>query len=161
MAVAVTATASVTRLLLALCLVETAAGCASRASTRAAPAASTLRAAHADTTSSNRVYFAGEVPWPAAPAKGNDPPRNVGAPDGEARVRFVVGVNGRAEEGTFELVPGSNAELGQRLIIAARRWRFLAAQRADGSPVRQLVEVSVRKHGQEVVVDGGPAPRPR
>lgn len=151
----------VKRLLLALGVVGANASCASRPSPPPESASSTLRAALADTTSDSRVYFAGEVPWPSVLAKDNHAPRNVGAPDGEARVRFIVGTNGRAEQGTIELLPGSDRELGRRLIAAVRDWRFIPAQRLDGVAVRQLVEATVRKRREETVIDGAPAPRPQ
>jgi TonB family protein len=148
------------RLLVPFCLLVTAAACTSRLSPATTSPAPTLESPIADTTSSTGVYFADEVPWPATPARGNQPPRNVGAPDGEARVRFIVGTNGRAEQTTFELVAGSDRELGRRLIAAARGWKFLPAQRIDGVAVRQMIEVTVRKRREETVVDGAPVPRP-
>jgi hypothetical protein len=147
--------------LLALCVLGATAACASRSPSRSEPTASALRAAIADTTSGDRIYFAGEVPWPSVLAKDNHPPRNDGAPDGEARVRFIVGTNGRAEPGTIELLLGSDRELGRRLIAAVRDWRFIPAQRLDGVAVRQLVETTVRKRRDETVIDGAPASRPQ
>jgi hypothetical protein len=58
-----------------------------------------------------------------------------------AEVQFVVGVDGRPEEGSARLVRSTESALGQSLMQSLPDWRYSPATR-DGAPVRQIVRES-------------------
>jgi hypothetical protein len=134
-------------------------GCSSQPSPDVGAPSPALRAALADTAAATRVYFANEVPRPAVPAQGNNPPATVGAPDAEARVRLIVGTDGRMERATLEVQAGSQVELARQLAAVLPSWRLLPAERPDRTRVRQLIEVSVRKRGNGMIIDAAAVPR--
>lgn len=117
-----------------------------------------LRAALRDTVATRRVYVAGEVARTAVLA---DRARAVASRvDGEVRAHVVVSARGRVEPGLVEILPGSDAELAERLLAVLPQWRFRPAERRGGMRVRQLVLVTVRSRDRHTSVDLQPAPRP-
>ena len=117
-----------------------------------------LRAALRDTVAARRVYVAGEVARTAILA---DRARAVvSRVDGEVRAHVVVSARGRVEPGLVEILPGSDAELAERLLAVLPQWRFRPAERRGGARVRQLVLVTVRSRDRHTSVDLQPAPRP-
>jgi TonB family protein len=86
----------------------------------------------------------------------DQPARRVGGPvprypavmravgiDGEVRLRFVVGLDGRAEAGTITVLSSTNVAFEPDAIETIRRSTFRPAMLAGGA-VRQLVEQVVR-----------------
>ncbi|GLC24734.1 hypothetical protein rosag_12470 [Roseisolibacter agri] len=117
-----------------------------------------LRAALRDTVATRRVHVAGEVARTAILA---DRARAVvSRVDGEVRAHVVVSARGRVEPGLVEILPGSDAELAERLLAVLPQWRFRPAERRGGTRVRQLVLVTVRSRDRHTSVDLQPAPRP-
>lgn len=117
-----------------------------------------LRAALADTDPARRVYVGNEV---ARSAVLTDRAQSVfSRADGEARVRVVVGTNGRVEPALIEVLPGSDPALAARLKTVVPKWRFRPAERRGQVRVRQLVLVTVRTKTRHTTVDLQPAPRP-
>lgn len=117
-----------------------------------------LREALRDTVPARRVHVAGEV---ARTAVLSDRARTVvSRTDGEVRAHVVVSARGRVEPGLIEILPGSDAELAERLLAVLPQWRFRPAERRGGMRVRQLVLVTVRSRDRHTSVDLQPAPRP-
>lgn len=117
-----------------------------------------LREALRDTAPARRVHVAGEV---ARTAVLSDRARTVvSRTDGEVRAHVVVSARGRVEPGLVEILPGSDAELAEKLLAVLPQWRFQPAERRGGARVRQLVLVTVRSRDRHTSVDLQPAPRP-
>ncbi len=117
-----------------------------------------LREALRDTVVGRRVHVAGEV---ARTATLVDRARTVvSRVDGEVRAHVVVSARGRVEPGLVEILPGSDAELAEKLLAVLPQWRFRPAERRGGMRVRQLVLVTVRSRDRHTSVDLQPAPRP-
>ena len=133
-------------------------GCAKRPRGAFEAPVPALRAALRDTVAARRVYVAGEVARTAILA---DRARAVTSrTDGEVRAHVVVSPRGRVEPGLVEILPGSDAELAERLLAVLPQWRFRPAERRGGARVRQLVLVTVRSRDRHTSVDLQPAPRP-
>jgi hypothetical protein len=78
-----------------------------------------------------------------------------------ADVQFVVGTDGRPEEGSARLVRTNESNLGQSLLESVTGWRYSPAL-LDDSPVRQIVR-ETRAVAVAVTVTRSPAgtaPRP-
>ncbi|WP_284349181.1 hypothetical protein [Roseisolibacter agri] len=133
-------------------------GCAHRPRAAFEAPVPALRAALRDTVATRRVHVAGEVARTAILA---DRARAVvSRVDGEVRAHVVVSARGRVEPGLVEILPGSDAELAERLLAVLPQWRFRPAERRGGTRVRQLVLVTVRSRDRHTSVDLQPAPRP-
>ncbi len=68
--------------------------------------------------------------------------RGVGV-EGVVRLRFVVGINGRVEANTIQVVSSSNKAFEANAVDGIKKARFKPA-RMRGQPVRQLVEQNIR-----------------
>ncbi len=68
--------------------------------------------------------------------------RGVGV-EGVVRLRFVVGINGRVEANTIQVVSSSNKAFEANAVDGIKRARFKPAQ-MRGQAVRQLVEQNIR-----------------
>lgn len=92
-------------------------------------------------------YTVDQVDDPAAYLSGPSPVypevmRGVGI-EGVVRLRFVVGVNGRVEANTIQVVSSSNKAFEANAVEGIKKIIFKPA-RMRGQPVRQLVEQNIR-----------------
>jgi hypothetical protein len=77
-----------------------------------------------------------------------------------AEVRFVVGVDGRPEAGTVQLVRTNLSSLGHSLLQSVPGWQYAPAVR-DGVPVRQIVQESRAVASVVTVTTSGSGSPPR
>jgi hypothetical protein len=112
---------------------------------RESAAATSLREALRDSTSTSRVYLPREVPQPAESIE--DFEKAFGATHTGveptvvlAVVRGVVDTTGTVERRTLTVLPGSDPREGAILFQRAAKARWRPARLADGRAVRQLVE---------------------
>jgi protein TonB len=92
-------------------------------------------------------YTVDQVDDPASYLSGPSPVypevmRGVGI-EGVVRLRFVVGVNGRVEANTIQVVSSSNKAFEANAVEGIKKIIFKPA-RMRGQPVRQLVEQNIR-----------------
>jgi protein TonB len=92
-------------------------------------------------------YTVDQVDDPASYLSGPSPVypevmRGVGI-EGVVRLRFVVGINGRVEANTIQVVSSSNKAFEANAIEGIKKIIFKPA-RMRGQPVRQLVEQNIR-----------------
>jgi protein TonB len=100
-----------------------------------------------DDVISGTTYSVTDVDDPAQRIGGPAPEypeimRTVGI-DGVVRLRFVVGIDGRAEVGSITVVSSTNKSFDRNAIDAIRKSTFKPAK-IQGRPVRQLVEQNIR-----------------
>jgi hypothetical protein len=101
-----------------------------------------------------------ETPFDYRPSVRMEPRPQAGVTCYEAEIRFVVGLDGRPEPETIQLIRANNPALGQSLVRSVATWRYSPA-RLQGMPVRQIV-TERRGVGVRVTVsrDGTPPSRP-
>ena len=63
--------------------------------------------------------------------------------EGRVSLRFVVGIDGRPELGTIQVLSSTNKAFESPAIEAIKKSRFKPAK-IRGAPVRQLVDQAVR-----------------
>ena len=92
----------------------------------------------------DKPYFEFQVEQPVVPAEGSSSPRypdllRRAGVEGEVFAQFIVGPDGRAEEGSFKVLKSSHDLFTKAVRSALPQMRFRPALVGD-RPVKQLVQ---------------------